>query len=63
MNPLEKDSLKFWTLMQEAKHGPLMSQSLARDIQLPELADATFFPKLAQRIDRELGNNLERKSS
>lgn len=59
---LEVHALKFWLLMQNLNNRdlPVVSE-YARSIELPTLALATPFPRLAERINREVGTAMEKE--
>lgn len=55
MGILEQQAQKFWTLMQNFKHGPNpLSKSYAKEIELPTLAAQTDWERLQQRIEKEI---------
>lgn len=55
MTLLEEHTLKFWTAMRKLK-GPILSQTFARENELPTLATTTPFTKISNRITKELSN-------
>ena len=61
---LETHALKLWTsMLQMNRSQHPVSREYARSIVLPTLALATPFPKLAERINRELGTEIGKEIS
>ena len=62
MTQLETHALAYWISMQKLR-GPVLSQTYARDIELPMLANDTPFQQIKTRIGKALQNDHQSTST